>query len=104
MNKFELSIPIKISDSSVYLLSSLLTTFFLFYIDEGYYSFKWMTNVGSWIVFLVYGMGLFLAQLIISMLISQQFSVRRKRILSIVLGLPIGIGLFFLLFFGSIGK
>ena len=29
-------------------------TFFLFYIDEGYYSFKWMLSLGNWVVFFIY--------------------------------------------------
>lgn len=33
--------------------SSLLTTF-LFYIDEGYYSFAWMLEPGAWVVFTIY--------------------------------------------------
>ncbi|MFA5327835.1 MAG: hypothetical protein WC384_08605 [Prolixibacteraceae bacterium] len=36
------------------LLTSIVITLFLFYIDEGFYNFNWMLNIGNWIVFLVY--------------------------------------------------
>jgi len=36
------------------LLNALVVTLFLFYIDEGFYDFRWMLNVGNWLVFLVY--------------------------------------------------
>jgi hypothetical protein len=29
-------------------------TLFLFYIDEGFYSFAWMKQAGAWIVFFIY--------------------------------------------------
>lgn len=34
--------------------SALLVSLMLFYIDEGYYDFRWMSNVGNWIAFVVY--------------------------------------------------
>jgi hypothetical protein len=40
------------------ILASLLTLF-LFYIDEGYYNFKWMLNPGNWIVYFFYVVVLF---------------------------------------------
>ena len=33
---------------------SIVLTLFFFFIDEGYYSFKWMLEPGAWIVFLIY--------------------------------------------------
>jgi len=36
------------------LLIALVITLFLFYIDEGFYDFRWMQNIGNWIVFLFY--------------------------------------------------
>ena len=34
--------------------SALLISLMLFYIDEGYYDLRWMTDIGNWIVFVVY--------------------------------------------------
>jgi hypothetical protein len=36
------------------LLIALVITLFLIYIDEGFYNFKWMLNIGNWIAFLIY--------------------------------------------------
>lgn len=47
------------------LFISLVITLFLFYIDEGFYDFRWMLNVGNWIVFLVYVAGIYVGQLIL---------------------------------------
>jgi len=33
----------------VHLITAILLTFFLAYIDEGYYSFKWMSDFRSWL-------------------------------------------------------
>jgi len=46
------------------LLNALLLTLFLFYIDEGFYDFRWMLNIGNWIVFLFYIAAIYVVQLI----------------------------------------
>ncbi len=35
-------------------LFTISIVLFLFYIDEGYYSFSWMQDPGAWIVFFIY--------------------------------------------------
>ncbi|PKL77813.1 MAG: hypothetical protein CVV25_13580 [Ignavibacteriae bacterium HGW-Ignavibacteriae-4] len=35
-------------------ISSIIVTLVLLYIDEGYYNFNWMTNIGNWIVGAIY--------------------------------------------------
>ncbi len=35
-------------------VSALLIVLFLFFIDEGYYDFRWMTDPGNWLAFLMY--------------------------------------------------
>lgn len=35
-------------------ITSIFLTTYLFYLDEGYYSFKWMLEPGAWIVFSIY--------------------------------------------------
>ena len=32
--------------------SSILVTMFLFFIDEGYYDFRWMRDGGNWLIFI----------------------------------------------------
>lgn len=36
------------------LLIAVAITLFLFYIDEGYYDFRWTENAGNWFVFVIY--------------------------------------------------
>lgn len=42
---------------------AFLITNFLFFIDEGYYDFRWMKEAGNWFVFLVYVLIQFAGQL-----------------------------------------
>ncbi len=35
-------------------INSFLITQFLFFIDEGFYDFRWMANTGNWLVFAFY--------------------------------------------------
>lgn len=37
-------------------INSFLISQFLFFIDEGSYDFRWMTNAGNWLVFVFYFM------------------------------------------------
>lgn len=46
------------------LLIAITITSILFYIDEGFYNFKWMLNIGNWIVFLMYIAAIYILQLI----------------------------------------
>jgi hypothetical protein len=36
------------------LVPSAMLVLFLFYIDEGWYSFRWMLDPGNWLVFTLY--------------------------------------------------
>ena len=40
--------------SRLFLMIATLLTFFLCYIDEGYYDFRWMKEWGNWIAFALY--------------------------------------------------
>ncbi|WP_442787595.1 hypothetical protein [Flavobacterium suncheonense] len=48
-------------------LNSFLVTQFLFFIDEGFYDFRWMKDIGNWIVFTVYFIVLFGMLLLINL-------------------------------------
>ena len=45
---------IPLPNLSFYVLFIVGLTTLLFYVDEGYYSFAWMTNLGAWFVFSLY--------------------------------------------------
>ena len=50
-----------------FVLSAVLMTLFLCYIDEGYYDFRWMSSIGNWLVFFIYVAILFLAQELVAL-------------------------------------
>lgn len=94
----------KHNDAIAYLSSAVLVTLFLFCIDEGYYSLQWMTNIGTWIIFLIYASVFWLAQLGVRALLFKNLAFRMRRTLSFVLGISIGMIFLFLLFYQSVGK
>jgi len=68
----------------------------LFFIDEGYYDFRWMKSFGNWIVFVMYFGFLLVGQLLIKLLF-----FRKKAgfgFLTISLGILMGVGLAFFVF------
>jgi hypothetical protein len=83
----------KLSDTSIYLFTAVVITLFLFYIDEGYYSFQWMTSLGAWIIFAIYTSFFLGTQLGVNALLSRIVSFKIRRTLSVILGI------FFAMFF-----
>ena len=79
----------------IYLLSSILFTNFLFFIDEGYNSFYWMTKPANWFAFGIYVFVLFTIQLIINILLANRIVNKKARAVSIILGLPIALTILF---------
>lgn len=84
--------------TTFYLGIAALVTGFLFFIDEGYYSFRWMLSWGSWIIFLVYTLSLYISQHLIHACVPDQFSIKQKRILACILGIPLGLSALWLVF------
>ncbi|PLX04171.1 MAG: hypothetical protein C0595_04475 [Marinilabiliales bacterium] len=70
----------------ILLIASTLISLFLFYIDEGYYDFNWMNNIGNWIAFMFYTFGIFGGQILFSKIILKKISLKLNLILSIILG------------------
>lgn len=66
-------------------------TLFLFYIDEGYYNFKWMLNIGNWVVFAIYVSILFFAQWLIIKTVTYKNEDKTMRNLKYLLGIVIGL-------------
>ena len=81
------------SNKQAYILlgSSVIITLFLFYIDEGYYNFKWMLQLSNWFAFVIYIIPVFGFQLLVFKLISKIFSSQISTILSIIIGAIIGL-------------
>jgi hypothetical protein len=77
----------------ILLASSVIITLFLFYIDEGYYNFKWMLQLSNWFVFVIYIVPIFGFQLLVLKLIGKIFSTKTSTFLSIIFGTTIGLTL-----------
>jgi len=73
------------------LANSVFITIFLFFIDEGYYNFKWMTNWGAWLVFSIYTVVLFLTQVGISRLIEIQVNSSKKVAFGMIFTTSLGV-------------
>lgn len=80
------------------MMVALAVTLFLFYIDEGNYSFENLTHPGNIVALSFYFVGMMLAQALV-LAIAERFTQNRKAIiLSIVFGIPGGIALTILFF------
>lgn len=104
MNKSKTSHLTGARERGVSLFASVLVALFLFYIDEGYYSFAWVLSTGAWIIFTIHVIGLFGGQQIILKLMPVRYPDKQRRIISLVLGIPPGLTALFVIFSGSIGK
>ena len=76
---------------TILIVSSILITAFLFFIDEGNYNFKWAKDIFHWLIFLVYALPIFLFQFLISKAISKKVAGIKKNAISIIIGALIGI-------------
>jgi hypothetical protein len=77
---------------------SVLVTLFLFYIDEGYYNFKWMLDIGNWFIFMIYVFFLFSAQVVVIKAILYKNNNPTVRVLKYILGIALGIASAFWMF------
>lgn len=77
----------------VFLASTLVLNAFLFFIDEGYYNFEWMSDPFAWGIFTVYAIPVFGAQLLIYSLFPIKTGKTIKYVTSILIGSIIGITL-----------
>lgn len=65
-------------------LNSFIVAQFLFFIDEGYYDFRWMKDLGNWMVFVVYFFVLFGMLLLLNSLLEK---IRVKRLYQVIINL-----------------
>lgn len=58
------------ADSALFpVLSSVAVTLFLFFIDEGYYNFNWMADLGNWVAFAIYFTAILVVQVALRALV-----------------------------------
>ncbi|PXY03086.1 hypothetical protein DF185_03065 [Marinifilum breve] len=77
----------------IFLISSLAIVLFLFYIDEGYYSFDWIKEPLALVVLLIYFLPAFLCQLFIHTILLKINIPTGRTVLSVIIGIILGIGL-----------
>lgn len=75
----------------IFLTSSILLTLFLFFIDEGNYSFNWAKNYFSLIMVVIYALPMFLAQWLFYKFLPKNLSKTEKYLFSIPIGLIVGV-------------
>ncbi len=76
----------KTSEALILFISATLISFALFFIDEGYYDFRWMKNPGNWIAFVAYVLMLFVGQLAVLKLFLSKYRGGGKLAISMVGG------------------
>ena len=71
------------------LMVSFIVTMFLFFIDEGYYEFRWMKGLRNWVAFVVYIAGFTTGLMIMNRLTRKmEGSIRTLTLYGV--GLPLG--------------
>jgi hypothetical protein len=75
------------------MIAALLIVLFLFFIDEGYYDFRWMREWGNWFVFGIYLLIFFPLQWVLSRFLLRQVKGWKKVIAMICISIPLTLGL-----------
>ena len=71
--------------------SASIVCLFLFYIDEGYYDFRWMSDPGNWIAFIFYTGAMFSFQVLAQHYLFRNIPGLKRDLLSFFVGIPLGI-------------
>lgn len=76
---------------------SIAVTLFLFFIDEGYYNFNWMADVGNWVAFLIYVVLLLIPQLVLIYFFGRIETSGYRNFFLYIIGVVLGIAAAFYL-------
>ncbi len=79
------------SATYAFILSSLLVVLFLFYIDEGNYSFENLFHPGNLLALSVYFIAMILAQFTIYFPLVKRLNSRSALLIAILAGIPLGV-------------
>ena len=88
-----------INDLLTPLIPAALLVLFLFFIDEGWYSFRWMLEWGNWIVFVIYLVALYPLHWLISRFVFRSQHGVTKVLLVSFTGIPLTLLLLLALIF-----
>lgn len=84
------------SDLITPLVAALIIVLILFYIDEGYYDFRWMADWGNWFVFGIYLLVFFPIQWLISHFVLYKLTGWKKT--AVMVGITVPATILFLWF------
>ena len=76
--------------TKVFLVYTLLLTMLFGYIDEEYYNFSWMTNIGNWIALSVYFTFIFGSIYLIHRVLTKKMEELGSLFISIPVGTVVG--------------
>jgi len=79
------------------LIVSITLSLVLFYIDDGYYNFKWMLHWGSWGVFLVYVTILSTTQMLLNLALASITKTINTNAIFYLSGILLGVAILFIL-------
>ena len=79
------------------LVASFIIVMFLFFIDEGYYDFRWMKEWGNWLVFCIYMIIFFPIQVLISQFLFYKLTGWQKMAAMAGLTIPVTFLFFWLI-------
>jgi hypothetical protein len=75
------------------IIGAVAVTMFLFYIDEGYYDFRWMQQPGNWIAFIMYFLPMFVCQWLAAHFLFRRENIIDRTVKSFLIGVPVAIAL-----------
>ena len=78
-------------DSAILLICALAITFVLFFVFVGSMTFNWMANVGSWILFIIYAVFIFMGEVFVSIILLRKYQSAVYTLLSVATGSGLGI-------------
>lgn len=81
-------------------LSAIIITLVLLYIDEGYYNFSWMADIGNWIIGAVYAGIIAAIQIAIYKFVLFPLNGTVRTGLSIGIGIFVALTILFIIMFG----
>ena len=79
-------------------IATFVVVMFLFYIDEGYYDFRWMNEWGNWVVFCIYLILVFPLMWLLAFIFTRRLSGWKHYLVLSVVGLLLAVAVSYLFF------
>jgi len=83
----------------MYLVTTIIITLSLFFVDEGFYTFSWMKSWTNWLVFFIYGSAIYAGQLVVFLIATRVFKWRINNMAVILIGASLAVFLLATLIF-----